>query len=116
MNRLNKVLIDGDSLTFNCMGCNITHTVNIGRNGWTWNGDFEAPTISPSVLVTQTKLTDKGKADYEQWCQNNYPTETKSFDSKPTVCHSFITNGNIKFLDDCTHELKGKTVSLPNYK
>lgn len=32
-----------------------------------------------------------------------------------TVCHSFVTDGNIQFLDDCTHELKGKTVPLEDF-
>jgi len=27
-------------------------------------------------------------------------------------CHSFITDGQIKFLGDCTHELAGQTVAL----
>jgi hypothetical protein len=30
----------------------------------------------------------------------------------PTVCHSYVTDGKIRFLDDCTHELAGKTVEL----
>lgn len=29
------------------------------------------------------------------------------------ICHSFIKDGMIQFLGDCTHELKGKTVKLP---
>ena len=27
-------------------------------------------------------------------------------------CHSFVTNGEIRFIGDCTHELAGKTVNL----
>ena len=33
-----------------------------------------------------------------------------------SVCHSFITDGRIQFLGDCTHELKGQTVELPEVK
>jgi hypothetical protein len=29
------------------------------------------------------------------------------------VCHVFVENGKIRFLDDCTHELAGKTVDIP---
>jgi hypothetical protein len=30
-----------------------------------------------------------------------------------TVCHSWVTNGRIQFLSDCTHSLKDQTVELP---
>jgi len=29
------------------------------------------------------------------------------------VCHSFVTDGRIQFLGDCTHNLAGQTVDLP---
>jgi hypothetical protein len=29
-------------------------------------------------------------------------------------CHSFVTNGKIQFLADCTHKLAGQTVELPD--
>ncbi len=28
-------------------------------------------------------------------------------------CHSWVTKGNIRFLNDCAHQLAGKTVELP---
>ena len=30
------------------------------------------------------------------------------------VCHSFVTDGRIQFLGDCTHDLAGHTVELPD--
>jgi len=32
------------------------------------------------------------------------------------VCHSFVTDGNIQYLGDCTHELAGQTIELPEFK
>ena len=32
-----------------------------------------------------------------------------------TVCHSFVTDGRIQFLADCTHALAGQTVDLPEW-
>jgi len=29
-------------------------------------------------------------------------------------CHSFVRDGRIEFLSDCTHALKGQTVDLPD--
>lgn len=52
---------------------------------WTWNGDKEKPTVRASILV---------RGQFR--------------------CHSFVTDGKIQFLGDCTHELKGQTVDLPN--
>ena len=31
-------------------------------------------------------------------------------------CHSFVKDGMIQFLGDCTHELANKTVELPDYR
>ena len=31
------------------------------------------------------------------------------------ICHSYIEGGNIQFLPDCSHHLKGLTVELPEY-
>jgi len=81
-------------LGFMCPGCeeqhfitdNLTEEKAICNGPWTFNNDFETPTISPSVLV--------------QWAEHR--------------CHSFIKDGIIQFLSDCTHDLKGQTVELPD--
>lgn len=31
-----------------------------------------------------------------------------------SCCHSFVENGMIRYLDDCTHSLVGQTVELPD--
>jgi hypothetical protein len=31
------------------------------------------------------------------------------------VCHSFVRDGQIQFLGDCTHALKGQTVERPEW-
>jgi hypothetical protein len=62
------------------------------KDRWTFNGDFERPTFSPSLN------TWYGGDDDE------IPLHR---------CHSFIRNGRIEFLPDCTHALAGQTVDLP---
>jgi Family of unknown function (DUF6527) len=77
---------------FECPGCKCEHYINTNPNigaVWTFDGNFEAPTVSPSLLVTIPRR--KGA---------------------PLVCHSFIRNGKIEFLSDCTHELAGQTVDM----
>ncbi|MNE77447.1 hypothetical protein D3C80_1737640 [compost metagenome] len=73
----------------NCPACKQIHVVN---KTWSFNGEYEKPTLSPSLLVTALFMGDI----------ENY------------VCHSFVTDGNIQFLSDCTHDMAGITVELPD--
>lgn len=84
---------DPDYAWFHCPGCNSKHAVRTGSGpgAWTWNGDADRPTLSPSVLATITF-----PPDYE-----------REPDDPPERCHSFVTDGRIQFLDDCSHALRG---------
>lgn len=75
-----------DALWFFCPGCDLAHRVEVsGERAWRWNGDVDAPTLDPSVLcITGAKR-----------------------------CHSFLRSGRLEFLDDSTHELRGRTVEVP---
>lgn len=64
---------------------------------WSWNGHPTRPTFLPSILVGYNGR-DAG--------QNGAP---------PAVCHTFVTDGRIRFLTDCTHALAGQTVDLPDW-
>jgi len=66
-----------------CQGCKNHHAFD---DRWTFNGDFEKPTFSPSMLVNK-----------------NEPRRR---------CHSFVTDGKIQFLSDCFHEFAGQTLDL----
>lgn len=119
MSALSKKLraCEGGRLSFYCLGCKTSHTVTIGPNAWGWNGDAERPTFSPSVLVRQ------GHFAYDQprdtcWCTYNAAQEDKGEKPSPftcQICHSFVTDGRIQFLGDCTHHLAGQTVDLPDW-
>jgi len=98
---------------FQCPGCGSLHGIN---DRWTWNGDTERPTITPSILVRGTKITEKGWAEIDAWRASGNPKREEPFDSTPTVCHSFVTDGQIQFLNDCTHDLAGQTVPLADEK
>lgn len=88
----------GDKLFFECPGCKMVHGVRVeGPHApkWSWNGSVDNPTFRPSVLVRYPwRLLDNGEREQ-------------------VTCHSFITDGQIQFLDDCTHALAGQTVPLP---
>lgn len=58
-----------------------------GTGNWMWNGCVEKPTLRPSIL-------------------NDFRPHNS------LRCHTWITDGQVIFLDDCTHELRGKTLDL----
>ena len=94
-----------DALAFICPGCagddvrkstglhmlpvNVTQPDDPLQHvtSWTWDGNLEAPTISPSIL------TGRGS---------------------PFICHSFLTAGVFNFLGDCTHDLVNQQVPIPD--
>lgn len=86
-----------DGLMFVCPGCALMHG-NSGlhmlpinstekKPSWEWDGNLEAPTLSPSILT--------GK-------------------DTPNICHSFLRGGVFEYLGDCTHALKEQHVPLPD--
>lgn len=85
--QLSKVLRGGlDEPCHWCPGCEEVHVLPWKRGGWTFNGDVNVPTFTPSFLHT---------------------------DSSGSVCHYILTAGVLNFCGDCTHSLAGKSVPLP---
>jgi hypothetical protein len=111
MSALSKILRDttDNGLMFMCPGCEITHHIRHGNGDgprWQWNGNAEKPTFMPSILVRYSHWVPKATPD------NPDPGPQTKVDA---VCHSFVTDGRIQFLGDCTHELAGQTVDLPEW-
>jgi len=61
---------------------------------WSFNGDMNVPTFRPSYLTW--------------WDEGDPPV--------PKRCHSFIKEGRIQFLSDCTHALADQTVEIPDWE
>ena len=99
----------GRRVHFRCPGCNDMHGVTVDTpEGWGWNGDLERPTFTPSVLVYPHTIL----VDYDLEGDAKYAPENLTATPR---CHSFVTDGRIQFLSDCTHELAGQTVDLPEW-
>lgn len=87
-------LLGGGRVMFWCPGCDGAHQITVkddpNRQGpiWGFNGNYDAPTFTPSILVEG------------------------SMRAGPMRCHSFVTDGQIQFLPDCNHALAGQTVPL----
>ena len=105
--------VEGGGLSFRCPGCGDTHMVPVGDGAgprWSWNGDIQRPTFSPSILVRSGHHVP-GHDGLGCWC--TWDDRAEFPDLKCTICHSFVTGGMIQFLGDCTHALAGQTVELP---
>lgn len=109
----------GNTLLFDCPGCETMHGVGVSGAGavWTWNGSLSAPTLTPSVLIrTGHYVPHVRELDGDKpapcWCTWNaeHPDEPAPF--KCTVCHSFVRDGQIEYLSDCTHALAGQIVPM----
>lgn len=89
-------IIEDGRVMFHCPACNTGHMINISNPNmypiWTFDNNFDSPTFTPSVLLKQEYTPESGKRTY--------------------ICHSFITNGLIIYLNDCTHEFAGKTIEM----
>lgn len=84
------------ALQFICPGCALfggtgLHMLPVNSPNhppsWDWNGGLENPSLSPSIL---TRI------------------------GEGRVCHSFLRDGIFEFLSDCTHELVGMKVEMPD--
>ncbi len=122
MGRLSNVLRDAEGpgkkyLVFICPGCNDFHMVCIEPGPWKWDGNADSPTFTPSILIRNGHFASHFKHGEDRcWC--DYNRELVEEGKPPSkykcvVCHSFVRNGRIEFLADCTHELAGQTVDLP---
>lgn len=104
---MTKVLrnAEGNRFVFFCPGCKDGHVIN---DRWQFNGDYERPTVTPSILVTYRHPKGFSNENPAPLGYNGEYVEDR--------CHSYITDGKIQFLDDSTHDLKGQTVSLEEMK
>lgn len=96
-----------------CPGCDDLHLISVrGDDGsrpkveWTWDGNLEAPTVTPSIKVGGV-----------QWPKASpfYKPQHRARAKQPICCHSHLTAGVWNFLADCTHALRGNVpmVELP---
>lgn len=86
-----------------CPACKHSHlfyTKQPTSNGamWTFDGNKTHPTFEPSMVET---VNPKDHKHYQK-------------DAPTSVCHYWLRAGIITFLMDCTHEMRGMKVPLPD--
>lgn len=101
---------DENKFVWECPACECLHHIQTDKSEnpcWDFNGDLDAPTVSPSVRVGGTiPITDE---------EHKKIMSGEPFEPKSLVCHFFIRNGQIEFCSDSTHKLAGKTVEIPDW-
>lgn len=76
-------------------------------DGWQFNGNVDRPTFSPSFrhcMLLQVFKDGKWTGEWRRDGDGNVIQAT---------CHYVLTDGILNFCDDCTHELAGKSMPLP---
>ena len=95
MSKLLKQPRDGGTeYVFWCPGCKCHHFYHVGCESgpnWQLDGDMDAPTFTPSLLVNAAEPRSGPR------------------------CHLYLTDGRLRYLSDCTHDLAGETVPLPDH-
>lgn len=88
--------VDGSAHAIHCPGCGMAHCFDAR---WSFNGSFDRPTFSPSLLVNRRQWTGP---------DHDIPVDRR--------CHIFVRDGRIEFLQDSWHALAGQTVDLPDWE
>lgn len=81
-----------------CPACEEVHAYQVPR--WTFNGDLEKPSFTPSMLI--------------RWGER-IPDQEGKHEGMGGICHYFLTAGELAYCADSTHALAGKTVPLPKW-
>ena len=88
-----------------CPGCGEMHNI---PSSWTFNGDLNRPTFSPSVKITGKQTVKDARGEWTgEWVRG---PDGKAIDD---CCHYILTDGMLNFCGDSVHALKGQRVPLP---
>lgn len=88
-----------------CPACKHMHRL---PDSWQFNGDLEKPTFTPSFLHRGHKRVFVDGRWTGEWVMDSAGKPIKQ------VCHYILTNGVLNFCGDCTHEMAGLSVPIPD--
>lgn len=87
-----------------CPGCEQMHIL---PDSWTFDGNLEKPTFSPSFKHSGILRPFVVGEWVGEWVRD------ENGNTIPFVCHYILTAGVLNFCGDCTHALVGKSIPLP---
>jgi hypothetical protein len=88
-----------------CPACDEGHPL---PDAWTFNGNLEKPTFSPSFKhegLQTIKVDGKWNGEWK-----------RGADGEPLryCCHYIVTDGRVAYCGDCTHGMAGQTIDMPD--
>ena len=88
-----------------CPGCREMHRL---PDSWTFNGDLESPTFTPSFRHSGMQTVNAADGSWTgEWVRD------ANGKTVPFVCHYILTAGVLNFCADSTHALAGQSIQLP---
>lgn len=95
-----------DGFAWWCPACFEMHPL---PSGWTFDGNLDAPTFSPSFKHTGKMAVKDADGEWTgEW--------VRDADGKPKdwCCHYVVTAGQVAYCGDCTHGMAGQTIPMPD--
>lgn len=87
-----------------CPACQEMHPL---PDGWTFNGNLEQPTFTPSFKHTGKQRVVKDGKWTGEWVRN------ATGNAVDWCCHYIVTDGQVAYCGDCTHAMAGQTIAMP---
>lgn len=104
-------------VAFHCPGCGFSHQIPIGsaKGAWVATGTPEKPTFRPSILARGVRPDLSAEEEEQYLSEFPEPGDREAVLNSRFAyrCHSWVTDGKITFLGDCTHHLANQTVEIP---
>ena len=95
-----------DGYMWYCPACDQVHP--LPNRGWTFDGNIEKPTFSPSFRHTGKQIVTKDGEWTGEWVRD------AQGDPVDLVCHYVVTAGQVAYCTDCTHAMAGQTILMPD--
>lgn len=88
-----------DGFTWYCPACEGAHPL---PDGWTFDGNLESPTFTPSFKHTLVR-----------WSGGVSPEGLGQGERQEIICHYIVTAGRVAYCGDCHHGMKNQTIDMP---
>lgn len=88
-----------------CPGCEEIHVL---PDSWKFNGNLGSPSFVPSFKHSGVRRIFVDGNWTGNWKRDG------DGNTVPLACHYILTDGQLNFQKDCSHQLASKVVPLPN--
>lgn len=94
---------------FYCPACKTLHVFD---ERWTFNGNYECPTFTPSLRTSSGHYVAGSRRQPDGNCGICEKAKERGVRSICGVCHLNVIDGKIQFHADCTHAMAGSVIEM----